>query len=538
MYGYVQPPMVELVPYPVTEIIEVWIDGVVIPPAEYQLQDFRTLVRMRPIPSFTPTERFGWPTCLVAGTLVLTDSGMVPIEEVRVGQRVLTHRNRWRKVTGAGKTGDSETVVLTGHGGSLRCTPEHRVWGAEVRTDLKDDGMHYKFNGKHPWKLGSPGWVPAAAMVGSAWAAPSTVEPLGVVLPEGWSESDLPPDFWWMVGRWIGDGWTEGHSRPGGAQGSRRRSHGVLICCGLHEDEELGARLRSMGWAWGRQEMPRGVRFRTGNAALWSWLREQFGTGAHNKQLPAWVFGAPEGIRRELLDGYVSADGYNARPDNGRMPFTSSVTVSKALAIGTRILVAGLGYPAAIYERTSRGGFGPDGALSFRVDWPTTLPRGRRSQAWVDEEHIWTRVRRIETDERVVPVYDIEVEQDHSFVADGVVVHNSQIFDLPLTEVDTFGVTFMFGQAVPSGGIRAAKTYAREMCLAAMGQPNRLPSRITSISRQGVNAVVLDVMDFISQGRTGVPEVDMWIKSVNPYFLTRPASVWSPDIGRPQRVSR
>ena len=62
MYGYVQPPMVELVPYPVTEIIEVWIDGVVIPPAEYQLQDFRTLVRMRPIPSFTPTERFGWPT--------------------------------------------------------------------------------------------------------------------------------------------------------------------------------------------------------------------------------------------------------------------------------------------------------------------------------------------------------------------------------------------------------------------------------------------------------------------------------------------
>jgi hypothetical protein len=114
----------------------------------------------------------------------------------------------------------------------------------------------------------------------------------------------------------------------------------------------------------------------------------------------------------------------------------------------------------------------------------------------------------------------------------------SQIFDLPLTEVGTFGVTFMFGQAVPSGGIRAAKTYAREMCLAAMGQPNRLPSRITSISRQGVNAVVLDVMDFISQGRTGVPEVDMWIKSVNPYFLTRPASVWSPDIGRPQRVSR
>jgi hypothetical protein len=115
---------------------------------------------------------------------------------------------------------------------------------------------------------------------------------------------------------------------------------------------------------------------------------------------------------------------------------------------------------------------------------------------------------------------------------------NSQIFDLPLTEVGTFGVSFMFGQPPPVGGIRAAKIYAREQCLRAMGQPNQLPTRVTSISRQGVSAVVLDLMDFISQGRTGVADVDQWIKSVNPYFLTRPASVWSPDIGRPQRVSR
>jgi len=109
---------------------------------------------------------------------------------------------------------------------------------------------------------------------------------------------------------------------------------------------------------------------------------------------------------------------------------------------------------------------------------------------------------------------------------------------LPLTEVGTFGVSFMFGQPPPVGGIRAAKIYAREQCLRAMGQPNQLPTRVTSISRQGVSAVVLDLMDFISQGRTGVADVDQWIKSVNPYFLTRPASVWSPDIGRPQRVSR
>lgn len=64
-FGCSNPPEIELGTYPVTSIIQVLIDGVLIPPDEYELRDYRTLVRMRPTPSYVPTERYGWPTCQI-----------------------------------------------------------------------------------------------------------------------------------------------------------------------------------------------------------------------------------------------------------------------------------------------------------------------------------------------------------------------------------------------------------------------------------------------------------------------------------------
>jgi hypothetical protein len=60
-YGTLEPPQIEL-PYPVTEVVQVKIDGEVIPEDEYELRDFKTLVRLRPTASTVPTARWGWPT--------------------------------------------------------------------------------------------------------------------------------------------------------------------------------------------------------------------------------------------------------------------------------------------------------------------------------------------------------------------------------------------------------------------------------------------------------------------------------------------
>lgn len=71
-YGSVEPPTIELA-WPVSEIVQVLIDGVVIPgpydpvtqTGEWELRNFRELIRIRPTPGFDPTQRWGWPTSQV-----------------------------------------------------------------------------------------------------------------------------------------------------------------------------------------------------------------------------------------------------------------------------------------------------------------------------------------------------------------------------------------------------------------------------------------------------------------------------------------
>jgi hypothetical protein len=61
-YGPAYPPEIILSDFPVRSIELVKIDGVVIPPDEYELREFQRLVRLRPTTSSVPTDRWGWPT--------------------------------------------------------------------------------------------------------------------------------------------------------------------------------------------------------------------------------------------------------------------------------------------------------------------------------------------------------------------------------------------------------------------------------------------------------------------------------------------
>ena len=65
--------------------------------------------------------------CISEGSLVLTARGEVPIEQVLVGDLVLT-RQGWRNVAGSAFMGIKETVVVTlDDGRQITCTPDHRI---------------------------------------------------------------------------------------------------------------------------------------------------------------------------------------------------------------------------------------------------------------------------------------------------------------------------------------------------------------------------------------------------------------------------
>lgn len=96
-------------------------------------------------------------------------------------------------------------------------------------------------------------------------------------------------------------------------------------------------------------------------------------------------------------------------------------------------------------------------------------------------------------------------------------------------EVGAFAVTYRWGIPVPPGGQIAAGAYACELLRACSGGACRLPKRVQQITRDGVTMAFLDPLDFLSDGLTGIPETDVWIRSVNPHKLVGRSRVYSPD---------
>lgn len=113
-----------------------------------------------------------------------------------------------------------------------------------------------------------------------------------------------------------------------------------------------------------------------------------------------------------------------------------------------------------------------------------------------------------------------------------------QINDMPDSQPGTFSVTYMFGQAPPAMGVIAARKLAEFLLLPQLGDATHYPTRVTSISRQGISASVVDVMDILKTGALGIYEVDAFILSTNPHKNQQQARAWSPDLGRARRTAK
>ncbi len=91
------------------------------------------------------------------------------------------------------------------------------------------------------------------------------------------------------------------------------------------------------------------------------------------------------------------------------------------------MLAVSLGYPAQVGPRKQRTTFIEGRPVNSRDWWAVEWLEGPTAMTWQDEGDglLWGRVRSIVDDTLVqVPVYNITVEEDHSYVADGIIVKN------------------------------------------------------------------------------------------------------------------
>lgn len=98
-----------------------------------------------------------------------------------------------------------------------------------------------------------------------------------------------------------------------------------------------------------------------------------------------------------------------------------------------------------------------------------------------------------------------------------------------LTAEGTWGVDYQRGIPVPADGRRAAGILACEFARLCAGDKRcRIPAQVTQVTREGVSYTI-DPNEFFTVGLTGIPQVDLFISSVNPGHNRRPSGVYTPD---------
>ena len=356
------------------------------------------------------------PDCFPAGTMVLARSGYKAIETLEIGEEVLTHRGRWRKVT-ATMSAIRPLMKIRGKGHpGLLVSPEHPFFVRPAKRNSRGDLLD----------LQEPIWQKAGEVSkDSYWGSPTAFPsiPIPPIVASRGRTFTIDERLLWLVGRYVADGWT---------RLTETRAE-LVITCGTHEVDDLRARLdawvrsgyraSSDELAWHDRTTATAYQFTTNSRGLVGWLRDQFGHGAAKKLIPGWLLGATESLRRAFLDGYVSGDG--CRPKTKGSSVVMCTTVSPALAYGLKSLALSLGYSPNIYiseyQPHDIEGRMVTGRPAFSVRWREPPVR---QHAHVIDGIEWAPVRQVASLGVTTQVFNISVEDDESYVVEGVIVHN------------------------------------------------------------------------------------------------------------------
>ena len=350
----------------------------------------------------------GFP-CFAAGTMVLTDSGYRPIESVAVGDSVLTHLGRWKPVIAVMARDGADLVRIRAQGvPGVVTTREHPFYARTYRERFPTlaDGRRRR---ERIWSTQE--WVDAGGLTNR--------HVIGQVLPAIDASVEGNEEFWWLVGRYVADGWrVRRHDR--GPESGR-----VVICCATREAADVAERIAAAGFNATRSDERTVVKFHITSCQFYRFL-EKFGHKAHGKTLPACAMSLDQIRAAALLNGYISGDGYR----DDRAGYRRITTVSKSLALCVAALSQrAFGIVASVRRCAMPARTTIEGRqVNQRDFFVVTIPDSNRS-AFVDGDYGWKLVRGVEPC-GVGRVYNIAVADDESYCADGAIVHNCQPFSV------------------------------------------------------------------------------------------------------------
>ncbi len=392
--------------------------------------------------------------CFTAGTEISTIDGAVPIEQIRTGDKVLTHRGRYREVyhtqvrPHTGRLfhikyfGDTSTVI--------DATDEHPFLVSKIeKTEYKNTD----------WKFE---WVRADELQKFDYLAMPidrsivSHDQMEFMVPAGTGNriDDMPlklsidEGFFRLIGYYLAEGSTTGHARD----------NYLMFTFNKGEMEYILDTAQLLEKYFGKKPIIQDVYKNRISVVLRSTLAAgffsgEFGNGAMNKHVPNWVVHETLEKQRELVKGMWKSNGSSTNKGyvNGTSMFRIN-TISPLLAKQLRNILLRFNILSNINKQV-RGGDrhtmycvhigGEDlalfanlmGVLSYDVgvensDGTEMLVSVNQAQTTSSYSRIIGNYALLPIKEiswesvEDLPVYNFSVMEDESYMAGGVAVHN------------------------------------------------------------------------------------------------------------------
>ena len=407
-------------------------------------------------------------SCFPANAKVDLETVRKAISDVKVGDIVLTHEGNYQKVTHVlPKEYEGKFVTLNtvaGYTDEFNCTFNHLIYAIKQRPshDLKSNPSLYK-----------PEWVQADNLrVGdyiklgvneaiedfdySVWDIVKNSQ----YLEEGYSlqENDIvfltskdtqhklkdiiknislnSEGIFRLFGYYLAEGCVSKPSRDNGST--------LLFTVGTKEQyiiNDIISILESFGCTVGVYSNPsdNSTKISTHSKVLIALFLELFGTGFNNKRLCSKVLKAPLNLQQELLVGLIRGDGsavisgYQVTLANEELIYQLRYICLRnklhfAVNKTKKLPVYGNHYATIRIMMTAKD------PLALKINKDLQKIRETKTHSGQNimyrEDGCFAKVRLISSYESSETVYDLTVENDHSFIVNGLSAHNCLVYTI------------------------------------------------------------------------------------------------------------
>lgn len=363
-------------------------------------------------------------SCLTGDSWINTaHEGGTQIKDLKIGDRVLTHRGRYRKVTNIQTRMSSDDIYqlkVSTRMTPIKITGNHPVltnlgW---VRVDELDPKIHYIATNQDIEHDGKEYTIMFDKVVEENGTGRFSVTQC--------KDTKVTEDVAWALGLWFAEGSK--------SINKNKKPNGLRITMGTPFRDSVEKWLKIItenfsvnGNIYESKVMRNGkecswINANINSVQLSQWFTEQFGSGCKEKNVTEWLKNLPRNVLVKFLEGFYLGDG-NKTKDIQSFTISNPKLAMSLYEIGLRC-----GYRMGLQMQEKAGKLSTTSHV-YRVNIydnqgkiNLSVNNARSGIKFSDgNRYCPFSIKKLDHNETV---YDITVEEDHSFSVSGVVVHN------------------------------------------------------------------------------------------------------------------